>query len=63
MLPPYMHLSAFVATLKDVSPSRFGTPGVNVWNMLKIFLPEQGNHTGMLGIMQEIKLGMKVVYM
>jgi hypothetical protein len=57
-----MHLSILVAALKDVSLSKFGTSGVNVWNMLKI-LSEQGNHTGMLGIIQEIKLRMKGVYM
>jgi len=51
-------------SVKDVSLLKFGTSGVNVLNMLKIILPEQGHHTGMYGIIQGIKLRrMKGVYM
>ena len=47
MLFSHVNLSPFVAALKDVSLLKFGTSGVNVLNMLKIILPEQGHHTGM----------------
>lgn len=47
MLSSHVHLSPFVAALKVVSLLKFGTSGVNVLNMLQIFLSERGNHMGM----------------
>jgi hypothetical protein len=47
MLLSHVHLSHFVAALKDLSLLKFGTSGANVLNKLKIILSEQGHHTGM----------------
>jgi len=47
MLFSHVYLSPFVDALKDISLLKFRTSGVNVLNMLQIFLSEQGHHTGM----------------